>query len=271
MSGYVLIHRSLIDHCAFRNDAEAMAFAWMVVRASWKETRVRYKGRAITLARGQLAISVRDLANAMDRDKSWVERLFARLKSETMIKTSDETGVNVITICNFDKYQPNKDHGETLRETAGETDARQRRDTEQLREEVKEELEEEEAAPPARARAPTIPVDGAFDAWNVAAAAVGWPIVQRITDGRKASVRSRLRTDGIDGWQAAITRARASPYLGQSPPPFFTFDWFVKPANFLKVIEGNYDRNRPSNDRSDSPLNPMVRAGIAREARFAGC
>ena len=105
MSGYVRIHRSLIGHPAFRNDAEAMAFAWLVAKAAWQPTRVRYKERAISLGRGQIAVSVRDFATAMDRDKAWVERLLKRLKSETMIETRHETGVNVITICNYEEYQ----------------------------------------------------------------------------------------------------------------------------------------------------------------------
>ena len=48
MSGFVVLHRSLLGHPAFRNDAEAMAFAWMILRASWRPVRVRYKGKAIT-------------------------------------------------------------------------------------------------------------------------------------------------------------------------------------------------------------------------------
>jgi hypothetical protein len=131
MSGYARIHRSLIGHPAFRNDAEGMAFAWMVLRASWKPIRVRYKGRAIALGRGQLAVSIRDIAEAMDRDKGWVERLFKRLKSETMIETRAETGVMVITICNYDDYQADCDDGETVHETVRETQPRQPQDTEQ--------------------------------------------------------------------------------------------------------------------------------------------
>lgn len=139
MSGYARLHRSLIGHPAFRNDAEAMAFGYLVLRASWEATRVRYKGKAIELKRGQLAMSVRDLAEAMDRDKGWVERLLKRLKSETMIETHTETGVMVITICNYSEYQANADDGKTPRKTRGETPARQTQDTEQGREEFKEE------------------------------------------------------------------------------------------------------------------------------------
>ena len=131
MSGYAHIHRSLLGHPAFRNDAEAMAFAWMILRASWKPVRVRYKGKAISLERGQLAISVRDLADAMDRDKAWIERLFKRLKSETMIETHVETGVSVVTICNYAQYQASQDADETARETPDEIDARHTQDTEQ--------------------------------------------------------------------------------------------------------------------------------------------
>lgn len=136
-TGYVRLYRSLLGHATFRNDAEAMAFAWMIARAAWKPVRVRYKGRAISLNRGQLAISVRDFASAMDRDKAWIERLLRRLKSETMIDTLSETGVNIVTICKYNEYQAEADVRETVRETPHETPMRQTRDTEQGIEESK--------------------------------------------------------------------------------------------------------------------------------------
>jgi hypothetical protein len=139
VSGYVRLHRDLLAHPAFRNDAEALAFAWLFARAAWRETRVRYKGHAVSLKRGQLAVSIRDMADALDRDKAWIERLFKRLRAETMIETVAEAGVSVITICNYDKYQPQGDSDKAEGETPRETDARQTRDTEQGREEGKEE------------------------------------------------------------------------------------------------------------------------------------
>lgn len=131
--GYVRIHRALLDHPAFRNDAQAMAFAWLVLRAAWRPVRVRYKDRALTLQRGQLAVSVRDLAAAMDRDRGWTERLIKRLKSDGMIATATSVGVLVITICNYDVYQADREGGATPAATA----TRQVRDTEQEREESK--------------------------------------------------------------------------------------------------------------------------------------
>jgi len=126
-AGHVKIYRSLLGHPAFRNDAEAMAFAWLVIRAAWKPARVRYKGRPITLARGQLAVSQRDMAQALDRDKAWVERLFKRLKGEAMVEATSEAGVSLVTICKYDDYQAIP----PSREAVGETGARQAQGTEQ--------------------------------------------------------------------------------------------------------------------------------------------
>ena len=145
-AGFVKLYRSLLGHPAFRNDAEAMAFAWMVIRASWKPTRVRYKDRAINLQRGQLAMSVRDMGAAMDRDKAWVERLWKRLKAETMIETVTEAGVSVVTICNYDVFQGERDTAETVRETPNETGARQVQDTEQRTEEDKNTSEDKSSS-----------------------------------------------------------------------------------------------------------------------------
>lgn len=133
-AGYVRIHRKLLGNPAFRNDAEAMAFAWMILRAAWRPAQVRYKERTISLARGQLAVSVRDMAGALDRDKAWIERLWKRMKSMTMIETASETGVTVVTICNYAIYQADLDDRETAPQTLGETRARQGRDTEQGKE-----------------------------------------------------------------------------------------------------------------------------------------
>lgn len=137
MSGFVSIHRSLLGHVAFRNDAEAMAFAWMIARAQWKPGKVRYKDRVIGLGRGQLAVSVRDMAAAMDRDKAWVERLWKRLKAETMIETANEAGVSVVTIVNYDTFQGERDTTGAPSETPAETGARQVQDTEQQENNIK--------------------------------------------------------------------------------------------------------------------------------------
>jgi hypothetical protein len=262
VSGYVRIHRPLFeDHPAFRNGAEAMAFAWLIVKAAWQPVKVRYKDRIIFLDRGQVAVSVRDFARAVDRDKAWIERLLKRLKSEAMIATRNETGVTVITICKYGEYQADVAARETVVETPRETEPRQGRDTEQGREE-----REEEESQASACVSPRQPLREALSFWNENAVQTGWPLARGLSAQREKHLRNRLRENGFDGFKAAIIRARASPYLaGADPPSWFTFPWLIKAENFLKLTEGNYDRR--NQDHSASPLDQLVAASFGAGAR----
>jgi hypothetical protein len=160
MSGYAHIHRRVLAHPVFRNESEALAFVSLILKAAWKATRVRYKDRVLTLQRGQVAISQRDMARALDRDKAWIERLWKRLRAEAMIEVASEAGVAVITICNYDDYQAERGTGKAANEAVEEAGARQAQGTEQRREEVKKISSEANASGD---EAPADPVKTLFD------------------------------------------------------------------------------------------------------------
>ncbi len=101
----MLIHRSLWGHVVFRNFTEAAAFAWMISQAAWTPTRVRYKGLNLSLERGQLAVSGRDLAVKFGWSEARCRRFLSRLETDAMIDAASDAGVNVVTIKNYDRYQ----------------------------------------------------------------------------------------------------------------------------------------------------------------------
>ena len=103
--GYARIHRRLYENPVFRDFQEASVFAWMVTQAAWKPMRVRYKERIIELARGQLAMSNRDMANRIGWTEARVRRFLNRLKIDAVIDAATDAGVNVITLCKYDEYQ----------------------------------------------------------------------------------------------------------------------------------------------------------------------
>ena len=88
--------------------------------------------------------------------------------------------------------------------------------------------------------------------WNEAAKANGWPMVQRMNPNRSKQIKARLRdVGGIDGWRDALAKAADSDFLcgrTANPWPGFGFDWIVKPANFTKLMEGNYGNRNCEND-----------------------
>ena len=89
------------------------------------------------------------------------------------------------------------------------------------------------------------------DAWN----ALGLGQITAITADttRGKNIKARINQHGVDKVIEAIERIRKSSFLqGQNKKGWIiTFDWFVKPTNFLKVYEGNYDDHAAGQTSSD--------------------
>ena len=79
------------------------------------------------------------------------------------------------------------------------------------------------------------------EAWN----SLNLNEVREVTGESKRGgmLRARVKEHGVDGVLEAIENVRKSDFLkGQNAKGFvITFDWFVKPNNFIKVLEGNYN------------------------------
>lgn len=92
------------------------------------------------------------------------------------------------------------------------------------------------------------------EAWN----ALGLGQISKLTGSSKRGgmLRARVNEYGADTVLKAIEKIRNSSFLrGQNKNGWIiTFDWFVRPNNFPKVLEGQYDdrRTEPEND----PLMP---------------
>jgi hypothetical protein len=103
---------------------------------------------------------------------------------------------------------------------------------------------EKEESHPSDARPPTDEADAAnaVEIYNQAAGLAGWPLVQRLTAPRRSGVLARLRDcGGLDGWRAALERARASAFLCGSTGWKADFDFFCQAKSFTKLMEGSYD------------------------------
>lgn len=95
--------------------------------------------------------------------------------------------------------------------------------------------------------------DGIISAWNTLVS-VGVNPVRSINTGSKRAdcLRARLREYGEDAVLEAIENVRTSDFLqGKNSKGWrITFDWFVLPTNFPKVLEGNYNqRNEPKEEK----------------------
>ncbi len=84
----------------------------------------------------------------------------------------------------------------------------------------------------------------------------GIKAVSRVNSGTKRydSLVARIRQYGIDDVLNAIGRIKHSDFLqGRNNSGWvITFDWFVLPNNFIKVLEGNYDNSPASSVQNNT-------------------
>lgn len=70
---------------------------------------------------------------------------------------------------------------------------------------------------------------------------VSFPTIRAVSDARKKAILSRLETYSMDDFKTVFENAEASSFLKGSDGGWkASFDWLIKEANLLKVLEGNY-------------------------------
>jgi len=95
---------------------------------------------------------------------------------------------------------------------------------------------------------PNSDIDRAVSAWNEMAQRTGLSVVAKLNDWRRKSVKARIATYGLAEWLRAVQMVGDSAHLhGQNRDQFCAnFDFLVREQNFLRVIEGNYNRRQVS-------------------------
>lgn len=103
------MHREWMEHPMFRGETytRAQAWCWLIENANFAPGKIEVKGRIVTVGRGQLRHSLRHLAKLWGWDEARVRRFIARLENENMIRCVVDAGQNLITICNYERYQSN--------------------------------------------------------------------------------------------------------------------------------------------------------------------
>jgi DNA-binding transcriptional regulator YhcF (GntR family) len=142
--GVFAVDRGVFDHPMFAPEpfTEREAWMWLVGLAAYRACQRRIGSAVVELKRGQAAASVRYLADKWQWKAPRVQRFLARLKKEGMIDTAADTGVTVISINNYSKYQKVALPTDTPNEQAADTAAIQQRYKEERNKTNKQDSEE---------------------------------------------------------------------------------------------------------------------------------
>ena len=91
----------------------------------------------------------------------------------------------------------------------------------------------------------------------------GLPRIRKLTPARQQVIKARFSEYGpvLDDFEAVFTTAAASDFLSGRNGRFHGcgFDWLLKQANFIKVLEGNYSRNDSDRSHPVENFNPENR------------
>ena len=113
---------------------------------------------------------------------------------------------------------------------------------------IEEDKEEEREVKSTTASADTVcstDVQRIIDSWNTLGLSRVTAVKPNTT--RSKTLKARIREYGVGTIMQAIEKVRASSYLkgGSKSGWTITFDWFILPNNFPKVLDGNYDNRQP--------------------------
>lgn len=100
---------------------------------------------------------------------------------------------------------------------------------------------------------PTHPQDGferLKDYFNTAVADTSIPQITKLTDSRKNALRSIFKEYGKETVETVIKKTIASDFLSKDWGKV-SFDWIFKKANFIKILEGNYDNRTSDRQTAD--------------------
>lgn len=82
------------------------------------------------------------------------------------------------------------------------------------------------------------------------AAKAAIPRLKRLTTERCGMLNARIKENGAEAVEEVIRKAASSGFLNGGGNHGFRadFNWLMRPRNFIKVLEGNYDNDKQNYD-----------------------
>lgn len=257
--GWIKLHRKLQDCWIWQIDNsfdERSAWIDMLLSANHKDVKILFSGELTFVKRGQFITSIRKLSERWKWNKDKVLKFLKILEKDGMIIKSSDRYRTLVTIENYDFYQIEDDTERTPLGTPLGTDKGTPLGTQQGTEQVHEPAtnkneKNEENEKNIRVSKDTLcqtqDVRRVLEEWNTLSE-YGIKSVSKVNSGSKRyqNLVARIKQYGVDDVLKAIDNIRHSDFLQgkhSGRPWQITFDWFVLPSNFPKVLEDNYSMN----------------------------
>ena len=229
-----------MDNPVISKDADHLAiFMFLMMTATHKARQTQFNGEVITLQPGQLVTSTQAICDRLGCTESRTKRILKAFETVRLIDRQTTRHGSLITLLCWDSEstsdQPNDQQTSDKRPTNDQQTSSKQECNPVITEEDMS-ISNEIHRPSGKARQEK---DEAVRLWNQ----LPDPVV-KIKGVSAGSKRDRLLTKrladyGLDEYRKAIENISHSEFLQTGK--FFSFDWFIRPENFVKVLEGNYN------------------------------
>lgn len=251
--GWIKVHRSITECFIWTDKPFDKARAWidLLLLVCHKDKKILIDGKPFTVSRGSYLISRGKLAERWGWSLKKLDNYLRVLESEEMVTTfSTKKGI-VITIVNYDKFQVQGTTEDTVEDTTKDT-------VEDIPEEIAEDTAEDRQKKELKNvkndknNNISLSVSQIVTEWNTLTQ-YGIKPVSRLSAGTKRydSLTARIKQYGLTDVLNAIDNIRHSDFLqgkvNGNRQWVITFDWFVLPNNFPKVLEGQYNNSVSNN------------------------
>ena len=233
-----------------------LCFIDLLLLASYKQRQMKMKCGVLTLQRGEIAISIQNLAKRWSVSYHQCRTILNTLAKEERIELRSELQVTIIKVINYDLYQGAEEsgevNGEVRNEVNGEVSGEVTNEVsgEQLKKVYKKEsiITKENIINKliiSKKGGTPFPSAEIIEFWNAemdkAKAIV--PRMKTMTDLRKRMAAARLREYDAEDFVTVIENCAKSNFLNGHNDRGWTpdFTWAMGPDHFAKILEGRYD------------------------------
>ena len=243
-------------------------FMHLLLKANYRDK----EWHGTIIKRGQLVTSLANLSAETGLTYKQVRSCLDKLEKTGEVGRQTTNKFTIITVCKYGKYQqsPTDERQPKGSQTAdkGQSKGNQRATTIEYKNNRDIDISSTnvEDAAPTRVEIDFVAVK---DFFNRTMADASIPKIRTKIDGRrKEMLIARVREYGIDMVYEVITKASASSFLNGGGNRGFVadFEWLMRPNNFPKVLEGNYDNHETTNQTQPTgDPRQQERANLARD------
>lgn len=257
--GWIKIYRQLLQWEWFDKPEMVQIFMYFLLKANQADK----VWHGITIRRGQVLTSLATINRDIKMSERTIRTCIKRLKKTNEVSIETTNRYTIITICNYDNYQENTTQSDGQNDKQNDTQATSRRQaadeqattTKECKNIRKKENKTTtitaiaSASPDAQVAAGKGEVN--FEALKkfvnetLDEAGATIPRIKDMSDQRRAMVLARIKQHGKEAFATVIEKAARSSFLNGGGNKGFRadFSWIIRPNNFLKILEGNYDDN----------------------------